>query len=467
MRVLPDFQLPSNQLANMDEATNTSSPYAYIVKDYIPDLGSYEDLYKHFHQNPEISTLETETSAKILEVFKKLNEQHGSPIEIKHPIGKTGMIGIHRNGPGKTILLRADIDGLPLEEKTDLPYASKKTMHDSDLDNVTKPTMHACGHDFHITSMLGAIETLLKAKDSWSGTIVYLFQPAEERGRGARMMLDDGLYTKHSCPEPDIVLGQHVMCLKSGTVHTRPGPTMSAADSYKITIHGKGGHGSMPHRTIDPVPLAAHIVLRLQTLVAREIPPDETAVITVGSLKAGDTVNIISDHAVLQINIRSFNEHWRKVLLDGVKRIVDAECVASNCPKPAEFEKLNEFPLTDNDPSLTHTVTSSFQQYFGKNRVGEDMPAQLGSEDFSLLAREIKKPYVFWFFGGIDEKEWEKREKEGTLNELPVNHSPFFAPALQPTLRTGVECLVVGALTFLGKDKEGRNVDDSNEATGP
>lgn len=430
-----------------------ASPFASIISQQVPDLSSYEDLYKHFHRNPEISTLETKTSAKILEVLQSLNSQYGSPIEFKYPIGGTGLIGIHRNGTGKTLLLRADFDGLGLQEKTGLDYASTARQFDSHLDNVEKPTMHACGHDFHITSMLAAIETFLKAKDSWSGTLIYLFQPAEERGCGAQMMLDDGLYdrSKHACPEPDIVLGQHVMALKTGTVHTQTGPTMSAADSYRITIYGRGGHGSMPHYTIDPVVIASHIVVRLQTLVSREVPPDETAVVTVGSFHAGHTVNVISDDAILQVNIRSFSETWRKVLLDGLHRIVDAECTAGRSPKPAKFEKLNQFPLTENDADVTAQVNDSFISYFGKDRVDTNMAAQLGSEDFSWLARRINKPYMFWFFGGTDAEVWDKHEKEGTLNEIPANHSPYFAPVIQPTLRVGVEAMVVAALTFVGK----------------
>lgn len=426
------------------------SPFSSLLSQHLPDLHPYEDLYKHFHRNPEISTLETETSARITSELKKLNEQHNSPIEIKTNIGQTGLIGIHRNGAGPTILLRADIDGLPILEKTGLPYASRKRMMDTHLDNIEKPTMHACGHDFHITCMLAAIETLLKCAHSWSGTLVYLFQPAEERGAGARMMLDDGLYTKHGCPEPDLCLGQHVFPFKAGHVYSCAGPAMSAADSYRITIYGKGGHGSMPHRCIDPVVIASHIVVRLQTLVSREVPPDETAVVTVGSLRAGETVNVIADEAVLQVNIRSVSEYWRKVLLDGLRRTVNAECEAGRAVKEAKFEKLNEFPLCDNDEAVTRKVEESFAGYFGE-RHDPTMKPVLGSEDFGWLGSDIGKPYMFWFFGGFDPDEHDQRVKDGTTNEIPVNHSPFFAPVIQPTLKTGVEAMAVAALTFVGK----------------
>lgn len=429
-----------------------SSPFTAVIKEHVPSLSSYEELYKHFHRNPEISTLEVETSKRIVSELRTLNEKHGSPIEIKTGIAKTGLIGIHRNGEGPTILLRADIDAMPVRERTGLEYASTKSMMDTDWDNIEKPVMHACGHDFHITSMLAAIETLLSAQDKWSGTLIYLFQPAEERGRGARMMLDDGVYDKnrHACPIPDLCLGQHVFPFKSGTVLTKSGSTMAAADSYKITIHGIGGHGSQPHNCIDPVVIASYIVIKLQTLVSREIPPGEMAVVTVGSVKAGDTVNVISDTAVMLVNIRSVTPQWRDVLLNGLKRIIDAECTSSRCPKPAEYEKLNEFPFTINDEDLTQKVSKSFIEHFGEDR-HEQMMTVSGSEDFPLLATEVGKPYLFWFFGGTDPDEFDRRRKEGTLHELPSNHSPYFAPVIQPTLQTGVEAMVVAALTFVGK----------------
>lgn len=429
-----------------------TSPYAAILKGNLPDLSPYEELYKHFHRNPELSTLETETSARISSELKCLNEKHGSPIEIKTGIGGTGLVGIHRNGDGPTILLRADMDGMPVLEKTGLEYASTKRMVDTHLDNIEKPVTHACGHDFHITSLLAAIETFLNTKGSWSGTLIYLFQPAEERGCGARMMLDDGLYDKdkHACPEPDVCLGQHVCPLKAGYVMSKSGPAMSAADSYRITVHGRGGHGSQPHNCVDPVVVGSQIVVRLQTLVSREIPPDETAVVTVGSFNAGDAVNVISDTAVLQVNIRSVSPQWRKVLLDGLKRIVTAECEASRCPKPPEFERLHEFPPTINDASVTAKVSEAFTAHFGADRLVPGK-ATMASEDFSWLASDLGKPYTFWFVGGVDPDEWERRTREGTLAELPSNHSPFFAPVIQPTLTASVEALVVATLAYVGR----------------
>ncbi|OAQ62035.1 hippurate hydrolase [Pochonia chlamydosporia 170] len=426
----------------------TSSPFKAILEKHKPNLDTYESLYRHFHQNPEISTLEHETAAKIASHLKSLSPD----LDIRTGIGGTGVIAICKNGAGPTVLLRADIDALPVLEKTGLDYASTKTMKDTHLDNVTKPVMHACGHDMHITCNLAAADTLLRARQEWSGTLIFLFQPAEERACGAQAMVDDGLYDpkKHACPIPDVVLGQHVFPIPPGVVATKSGPILAAADSWRITIYGRGGHGSMPHRCIDALVIAASIVVRLQTIVSREVPPEETAVVTVGSLKAGDTVNVIGDEAVMQVNVRTVSEKWRKVVLDGIKRIVKAECEAGRCPKEPRFEKLNAFPLTSNDATVTEKVGQSFAAHFGDSFETIGTPLS-GSEDFQILASAINKPSMFWAWSGSGSDVWENHQKEGTLDELPVNHSPLFAPAIHPTLDTGIDAMVVGALTFVGK----------------
>jgi amidohydrolase len=298
--------------------------------------------------------------------------------------------------------------------------------------------------------LLAAAETLLKAREAWSGTIIFLFQPAEERGTGASAMVNDGLYEKHGCPVPDLVLGQHVMPYRAGSVETKAGTMMSAADSFKVTIFGSGGHGSQPHRTIDPVLIASHIVVRLQTICSREVPPNETVVVTVGSIQAGDIENVIAAEAVLKLDVRSVTEEWRHRVLESVKRIVKAECDAGRCPKEPIFERTRTFPLTFNDQEVNEILERSFSAHFKANHKSAPQ-AHLASEDFSILASSVNKPYCFWFFGGTDAKEWDEREKNGTLDEIPVNHSPYFAPVLQPTLKTGVDALVVAALTFLGK----------------
>jgi amidohydrolase len=423
------------------------APWAETISKHKPNLKPYEDLYKHFHTHPELSTQEAETASKITSHLKSLS----SDLKIQTSIGGHGQIATLHNGDGPTILLRADIDALPVEEKSGVPYAS--TAHQVDnRDNRSKPTMHACGHDFHITSMLACVETLLSCRDSWAGTIVFLFQPAEERGSGAQAMIDDGLYDakKHACPIPDVVLGQHVFPMREGVVTTKPGVIMSASDSIKITIHGRGGHGSMPHYCIDPVVIASTVVMKLQTIVSREIAPTDMAVVTVGSLQAGEAENVIPAEAVLKVNVRTVDEEVRKHVKGAIERIVRAECQAGNCPKEPEFETLNTFPLTTNDHDTALTVAGALKLHFGDKYL-DDMKGVSGSEDFGLLGSAIGKPYCFWFFGGIEGGKWDKLEKEGNLKLVPVNHSPFFAPALEMSLKTGVEAMCVAALTFVGK----------------
>jgi amidohydrolase len=300
--------------------------------------------------------------------------------------------------------------------------------------------------------LLAAAETLIAARAKWSGTIIFLFQPAEERGCGASAMVDDGLYAsdKHACPIPDVVLGQHVFPLAAGKTATRAGPVMSAANSFKITIYGSGGHGSMPHRTIDPVVIASHIVVRLQSIVSREVPPDETAVVTVGALQAGSTENVISDEAVLKVNIRTVSVEWRERVLAAVKRIVRAECLAGNCPKDPLIEPTSSFPLTVNDAAAAGKINESFAAYFGPENHDPNVRNVLGSEDFGILGSAIDRPYCFWFFGGHDPKLFEG-VGQNEHHQIPVNHSPFFAPVVQPTLTVGVDALVVAALTYVGK----------------
>lgn len=416
------------------------------LSNFRPNLTPYEEFYKYAHARGELSTQEKETAALIT---SKL-EQISPDLEIRTQIGGHGQIATLRNGSGPTILLRADIDALPVEEQTGLPYASTKTM--LDVDGIVKPTMHACGHDLHFTSLLAAAETLLAARSLWSGTIVFLFQPAEERGVGARGMVDDGLYDplKHACPIPDVVLGQHVFPMAAGTTSCRPGPIMASGDSFLITIFGVGGHGSGPHLTIDPVLIASYIVVRLQAIVSREIPTEERAVVTVGALQAGSTENIISDKAILKVNIRTSTLEWREKILASVDRIVRAECWAGRCPKDPLIEPTSSFPLTVNDGDVTAKINTSFLSFFGDDH-DPNMDYLPGSEDFGVLASAVNKPACFWFFGGHDRAKYEATTRVRGAVMSPMNHSPFFAPVVQPTLKTAVDAMVVAALTFVGK----------------
>ncbi|KAK2765565.1 hypothetical protein FQN54_008419 [Arachnomyces sp. PD_36] len=415
-----------------------------LLKSSSLNLTPYESLYKHFHSNPELSLQEKTTSEKITSHLTNLSN---GPYELHTHIGGYGLAGILRNGPGKTILLRADMDALPVKELTGLPYASEVKMRDAD--GVEKHVMHACGHDMHITCLLAAAETLANMKSSWSGTLIVLFQPNEERGAGAQAMVDDGLYSK--IPVPDYAFGQHVMRLRAGTVGSRPGTIMAAADSMKITVYGRGGHGSLPHQTVDPALLAAHIVVRLQGIVSREIDPTDLGVVTVGSLQAGQTENIIADRAEIGLDFRTVKLETRDKILAAVRRIVEAECQASGSPKPPVFTPTRRFPPTSNDQDLASQLAVSFESYF--EDFDGDIPRTNVSEDFSTLATCKDIPSCFWFVGGIDPELWDKVEREGSSNtdEIPGNHSALFAPVIQPTMRVGVDALCLAALTFLKK----------------
>lgn len=364
------------------------------------------------------------------------------------------------------MLLRADMDALPVEEKTGLDYASTARM--VDVDRVEKAVMHACGHDIHVTCLLAATEHLMQIHEQWSGTLIVVFQPNEERAGGARAMVEGGLYEK--VPVPDVVLGQHVMPGRAGTVTCRKGTTMAAADSFKVTVFGRGGHGSGPHTCVDPVVLAANVVVRLQGIVSREIDPADVAVVTVGSIQAGETVgwtclligvlasllmgrqeNVISDRAVLRINVRSQKKATREKVLSSIRRIIHAECDASASPKEPLIEETSSFPLTVNDEDVADQLAESFGTFF-KEHFASDKPASNASEDVSILATSVRVPCCFWFFGGTDKEKWDLAERNGKLAEdVPTNHSSYFAPVIQPTMRIGVEALCVAALTFLHK----------------
>jgi hippurate hydrolase len=397
-----------------------------------------EDLYRDVHQHPELSHDERRTAGLVAERLR------GAGFEVHEQVGGTGVVGLLRNGDGATVLLRADMDALPVREATGLPYASAATSTDAQGNDV--PVMHACGHDVHVACLAGAAQLLADGKEQWSGTLVALFQPAEEVGDGARGMVDDGLATL--VPSPDVALAQHVMPAPAGRVGTRAGAALSAADSMRITLFGRGAHGSMPQAAVDPVVLAAMIVVRLQTVVSREVAPGETAVLTVGSIQAGTKSNVIPEEATLLLNIRTFGDSTRSTILEAIRRIVRAECEASGCPKEPEFELFDQFPLTDNDGATTERVAAAFADFFGDRAapVGQ----QSASEDFSDIPSALGVPYTYWFVGGIDAAVYDAAEKAGRVaQDIPVNHSARFAPVVQPTLDTGTQALVVAALAWL------------------
>ena len=307
----------------------------------------------------------------------------------------------------------------------------------------------------HVTCLLAAAELLVKIKDRWEGTLIVLFQPAEERAAGARAMVEDGLYDK--IPVPDVVLGQHVMPYRAGHVGTRVGLMASAADSFKVTLYGRGGHASQPHRTIDPVVMAAQVVVRLQTIVSREVGPDDTAVVTVGSVQAGQTENIISDKAEIKVNVRTVSARTRERVLAAIRRIVKAECDASGAPHEPLFERTSTFPFTVNDRDVTEALQLPFADHSRANHFGSytsHVDRLHGSEDFSILGTSQGRPCSFWVFGGVDPQKWDEAEKAGRIQEdIPINHSAFFAPVIQPTIRVGIDALALAAITFFSRSQ--------------
>ena len=385
-----------------------------------------------------VSMQETRTAALAADRLR------AAGFEVTTGVGKTGVVGLLRNGEGPTVMLRADMDALPVEEATGLPYASKATA--TDHDGNTVPVSHMCGHDMHVTWLVGATKLLAEAKTTWRGTIMAVFQPGEETAEGAQAMIDDGLFKRF--PKPDVVLGQHVMVGPSGTVAGRAGAITSAADSLQIRLFGRGAHGSMPQASIDPVVMAAATVMRLQTIVSREIAAAEAAVVTIGVLQAGTKENVIPDEAIIKLNVRTFDAGVRTRVLAAIERIVNAEAAASGAPRKPEITSLDHYPLNVNDRDASKRVVDAFRGHFGTERVRETGPAP-ASEDFGSFGTEWHVPSVFWFVGGTDPDTYAKAKAANKLNELPVNHSPKFAPVLHPTLQTGVETLVVATRAWL------------------
>ena len=401
----------------------------------LPDL---EDLYKDIHSHPELSMQEKRTVALAAERLR------AAGFEVTTGVGITGVVGVLRNGDGPTVMLRADMDALPVEEATDLPYASKATATDREGNVV--PVSHMCGHDMHVTWLVGAAALLARARAAWRGTLLAVFQPGEETAEGAHAMIADGL--RERFPKPDVVLGQHVMVGPAGTVAGRAGAITSAADSLQIRLFGRGAHGSMPQASVDPVVMAAATVMRLQGIVSREVAAAEAAVVTVGALQAGTKENVIPDEAIIKLNVRTFDEGVRTRVLAAIERIVNAEAAASGAPRKPEITTLDRYPLNVNDRDASKRLVDAFRAHFGAEQVRETGPAP-ASEDFGSFGTDWHAPSAFWFVGGTDPELYARAKAANRLNELPVNHSPKFAPVLHPTLRTGVETLVVAATTWM------------------
>jgi hippurate hydrolase len=396
------------------------------------------DFYRDLHRHPELSLEEHRSARLIAGALRPLG------FEVTENVGGTGVVGLMRNGEGPVVMLRADFDALPVEELTGLPYASTARARGHDGGEV--PVMHACGHDMHAACLLGAASMLARTPDTWSGTLLMVFQPAEELARGATDMLNDGLFRRF--PVPGIVLGQHVGPLPAGMIGYGSGPLMAASDSVKVTLYGQGGHGSRPEAAVDPVLMAANVVNRLQGIVAREVSPAEAAVVTVGRLQAGTKDNIIPDTAELGINIRTYSRPTRDLVRAAVERVINGEAASSGAPRPPEITWINSAPLLISDPAATEATMAAFRAQFGDERL-MPMPLVTASEDVGNFGEAAGVPTVFWFWGGLDTQTVLTAMAEGRLDSLPGNHSPYFAPVVEPTLTTGIEALTVAARTWL------------------
>jgi amidohydrolase len=405
-------------------------------------IAELEATYRDLHANPELSMQEHRTAGIAAAWLERLG------YEVTTGVGGTGVVGVLRNGDGATVLLRADMDALPVEETTGLDYASRAT--GTDRFGGRTYVAHACGHDMHVAWLLGVTRILAEHRSEWSGTVIAVFQPGEETGQGARAMIEDGMVRRF--PKPDVTLGQHLVPGPAGSVGWCAGTVVAASDSWEVTLFGRGAHGAMPQRSIDPIVMAASAVMRLQGIVAREVSMSDQAVVTVGALQAGRAENVIPDQAMLRLNVRSFQEAVRERVLAAIRRVLDAESAASGAPKTPAISILGEHPATRNDEAAARRVAEAFQHHFGPDRVQEAAPSS-ASEDFGLFGAAWGVPSVFWFVGGIDPQRFEAAMAAGKLEELPSNHAPDFAPVIHPTLRTGIETMLTAAALWLADTK--------------
>ena len=386
-------------------------------------------FYLDLHEHPELSSHETETAAKLAARLREFG------YSVTEHVGGTGVVGVLNNGPGPVVMLRTELDALPVEEKTGLPYASK--VHTKDDRGQDTPVMHACGHDLHMASLMGAAEIMARTRNTWHGTLMLIGQPAEETISGAKRMIEDDLFTRF--PKPSIGVALHVGNeLPAGKVGVTSGYESTNADSLRVTIYGKGGHGAMPEATIDPVVIAARTILAWQTIASREVRPGEAVVITVGYIRGGTKNNIIPDHVDLGLTVRTFRPEVRKQVLAAIARIAKAESEAAGAPRAPEIDEYESTDAVYNDPALTRRVEGVLRTALGKDNV-VGMPATMTSEDYSLFV-EQGIPSVYFDLGGADPKSYAEANASGT--KLPSNHSPLFAPDVDPALHTGINAEV-------------------------
>jgi amidohydrolase len=404
----------------------------------LPDL---KELYEDLHAHPELSFAEHRTSSLLADRLRVLG------YDVTLGVGRTGVVAVLRNGDGPTVLMRADIDALPVKEDTGLPYASKAQGVDPEGKQV--PVAHACGHDMHATWLIGVAEVLADRRASWAGTALLVFQPAEELLAGALAMIDDNFFERFGTPV--VALGQHVAPMPAGQVFLRSGPVMAASDSLRIVLHGRGAHSSSPEQSVDPIVMAASVILKLQTIVSRQIGAAETVVLTIGTVHAGSKENIIPDRAELGLSIRTYDVDLRERVLESIRRIVKGEAEASGAPKAPQVTLTYGTPAVNNDAEATLRVTEAFVSRFGKDSVLPS-PVVMGSEDFGLFGSRGRFPSVFWFVGGADPVSFAAAAKAGRITkDIPYNHSPHYAPVPSPTISVGVEAMLAAALAWLGK----------------
>src|SRR6266404_1837874 len=422
-------------------AQNNTSARQLIDQRLSHEQSRLLELYKHLHTHPELSFQEEQTSARVAEALR------GAGYDVTTGVGRYGVVGVLRNKSAPTVLIRTDMDGLPVKEQTGLPYASAVTAKDPQGNEV--PVMHACGHDMNMTCVLGAATVLAQIKDQWHGTLVVIGQPAEERGGGARAMLADGLFSRF--PRPDFCLALHDDAeIAAGSIGYIPGYALANVDSVNITIHGVGGHVAYPHKTKDPIVLAAQIVLALQTIVSREIQPGEPAVVTVGSIHGGTKHNIISDEVRLQLTVRSYTDEVRHQTVEAIKRIARGQAIAAGIPEDRmpEVKMGDDFvAATYNNPEITGKISSVFKNWFGESNVIQKKPT-MGGEDFGEFGRTTDKiPICMFFVGGVRPESL--KESEQTGKALPSLHSPFWAPVPEPTIKTGATAMTAAVLELM------------------
>jgi amidohydrolase len=407
------------------------SDHATLLAQYRPNMTVYENFYRDVHQNPELSGLESHTASMVASQLESLGD-----FTVHSHIGGYGVVGVLENGPGKTVLIRAELDALPTLEQTNLSYASRKRM--VDRYGSERPVMHACGHDMNMAALLAAATLLKAAKSHWSGTLIVLFQPDEEETGGAEAMVQDGLYSK--IPIPDIMLAQHVTPLKSGLVAIRDGPVLMAADSLNVRVFGGPCPGVNPQFCEDPIAIATHLITRVPGLVKEELGPDELATVACWGFHAGIPGADFVYEADLLLDIKTWKPDVREKVLHVVATSIEAECKALNAPKSPSIISSVRAPLTRNSPSIVEPIHRAFSRHFGQNAV--EMEITPATEDFSTLQGPHNIPYAYWNFGGSPEA--------GGESDIPKNHSPFFAPAIQPTLQSGTDAMALAVLCFLG-----------------